>query len=120
VACRDADQPSVDRHALHEPRRDVAEILDRIVLLIVGQRLEQLGDLRGRAVVDQIADAVVGLRKAGLAEEAILQRVGIEGREDDVGIVGCLPVLHQVAVPLAEHGLVNLVAEDVQGLRRGP
>lgn len=119
VPDRDPDQLAVDRHALDEAGRDVAEILDRILVLIGAERLEQGGDLRGRPVIDEIADAVFGLLQAGLAEEPVLQRVGIEGGEGDFGIVGLAPAGHQVAVAAAEHGLVDLVAEHVQRLAGG-
>ena len=53
----DADQLAVDGHGLDESRRDVVEGLDRIGLLIGVERLdEELGDVRGRPVVDDVAD----------------------------------------------------------------
>ena len=83
MANRDADQLAVDRHALHEARRDIAKILDRILLQIVVERLEQRGDLGCRPVVDHEADTVIRLVQARLAEKPVLQRVGVEGGEGD-------------------------------------
>lgn len=119
MADRDADQLAVDGHALDEARRDIAEILDRILVLVGAERLEQRGDLRGRPVIDQIADAILGLLQARFTKEAVLQRVGVEGGEGDLGVVDLAPARHQVAIAAAEHRLVNLVTEHVQRLAGG-
>ena len=53
---RDTDQLAVDRHPLHEARRDVVKSLDRLFLQIPVERLKHCGDLARRPVVDHIAD----------------------------------------------------------------
>ena len=75
------------RMACDEPGRDVGEVLDRRLGLIVVERLQQLRRARRRAAVDEEADAEIGPVQARLAQQAVLQRVGVEGRPGEVGVV---------------------------------
>ena len=122
VAHRDADQLAADRHALHEARRDIAEILDRDPASDRSSSGSNSGgDLGRSAGCRSEADAVIGLVQARLAEETVLQRVGVEGGEGDLGIVRALrQAFSRSLSPRAEHGLVDLVAEDVERLGRAP
>ena len=117
MADRDADGLAINRHGLTQAFGDVAVILDRVAGHVIVQRVEQLGDIRGRAVVDDIADAEIGAGQPGLAEQAILQRVGIERRERRLAILRGLPVGQQIGAAFGhQHGLMDPVRQDVQRL----
>src|SRR6185503_16476828 len=93
-----SDQLAADRHRRDESRRDVAEILDRRLGAVVIQRLEQRRHVWYRAAVHEEADAEIGTVEARLAEEAVLQRVRVERRPDDFGVVRLTPRLGEIAV----------------------
>jgi hypothetical protein len=72
------------------------------------------------AAVDDEADAEVGFFQAGLAEQPVLQRVGVEAGPGAFGRIGVAPGLGQVAGGAGgEAGLVHAVAQDIERLVGG-
>ena len=76
-------QLAADPHGVDHAGEHVVEILDRLGLHVVVERLEQRGDRRRDLRVEQEADVDRGLAQARLAEQALLERADVEGQPVD-------------------------------------
>ena len=115
VAERDGELLAGHLHALHQAGKDVGGILDRVLLQVVVERFEQRRGAGHDLRVDDEADIDGGLAKAGLAEQALLQRSGVEGRPLDGDAVLLRPVPGDVAaLRTGRDRLHDAVGEDVE------